>query len=145
MACWRAICRRSGAWSDACSTTCSTSTPWTSTPCACCARSRAAPRPKLLLLAALFHDLAKGRGGDHSELGEAEARAFCARLGLSETDADLVAWLVRHHLRMSVTAQRQDITDPAALHRFAAEVADWERLHPLYPLTLPDIAGASAK
>src|SRR5579883_1864430 len=109
MACWRAICRRSGAWSDACSTTCSTSTPWTSTPCACCARSRAAPRPRraassptvevwqrlakpeLLLLAALFHDLAKGRGGDHSELGEAEARAFCARLGLSETDADLVA------------------------------------------------------
>jgi [protein-PII] uridylyltransferase len=102
-------------------------------------------KPELLLLAALFHDLAKGRGGDHSELGEAEARAFCARLGLSETDADLVAWLVRHHLRMSVTAQRQDITDPAVVHRFAAEVADWERLDYLYLLTVADISGTSAK
>jgi [protein-PII] uridylyltransferase len=102
-------------------------------------------KPELLLLAALFHDLAKGRGGDHCELGEAEARAFCQRLGLSQTDTDLVAWLVRHHLLMSTTAQRQDITDPEVVHRFAVAVADWERLDYLYLLTVADISGTSAK
>jgi len=102
-------------------------------------------RPELLLLAALFHDIAKGRGGDHSELGEEEAREFCARLQLSDADADLVAWLVRWHLSMSVTAQRQDITDPEVVRRFAAHVGDWERLDYLYLLTVADIAGTSAK
>lgn len=103
------------------------------------------PKPELLLLAALFHDIAKGRGGDHSELGENDAREFCVRLGLSAADIELVAWLVRWHLHMSVTAQRQDITDPEVVHRFAVNVVDSERLDYLYLLTIADIAGTSQK
>jgi [protein-PII] uridylyltransferase len=102
-------------------------------------------KPEVLLLAALFHDIAKGRGGDHSELGEVDAREFCERLGLPAPDVDTVAWLVRWHLLMSVTAQRQDITDPDVVHRFAVQVADWERLDHLYLLTCADIAGTSPK
>ncbi len=103
------------------------------------------PQPALLLLAGLFHDIAKGRGGDHSVLGEEDARAFCTRLGLRPAAIDRVAWLVRQHLIMSVTAQRQDITDPAVVHRFAAQVDDWERLDYLYLLTVADINGTSPK
>ncbi|MEP6940546.1 MAG: [protein-PII] uridylyltransferase [Rudaea sp.] len=102
-------------------------------------------KPELLLLAALFHDIAKGRGGDHSELGENEAREFCLRIGLPAADIDLVAWLVRWHLMMSVTAQTQDISDPDIVHGFAVNVADSESLDYLYLLTVADIAGTSAK
>ena len=102
-------------------------------------------KPELLLLAALFHDIAKGRGGDHSELGAVDARVFCAAHRLSDADAALVAWLVEKHLLMSTTAQKQDISDPVVIHRFGAQVADRERLDLLYLLTCADIAGTSPK
>ncbi|MFA6228690.1 MAG: [protein-PII] uridylyltransferase [Rhodanobacter sp.] len=103
------------------------------------------PKPEVLLLAALFHDIAKGRGGDHSVLGEQDARTFCARLGLPSGDVERIAWLVRWHLLMSTTAQRQDITDPDVVHRFADIVGDQEQLSQLYLLTMADIIGTSPR
>ncbi|GLQ52193.1 [protein-PII] uridylyltransferase [Dyella flava] len=103
------------------------------------------PSPEVLLLAALFHDIAKGRGGDHSVLGEEDARAFGTKIGLPEEDTERVAWLVRWHLLMSTTAQRQDITDPDVVQRFADAVAGRERLGQLYLLTIADIIGTSPR
>ncbi|NIM70419.1 MAG: [protein-PII] uridylyltransferase [Xanthomonadales bacterium] len=106
---------------------------------------RTIDRPELLYLAALFHDIAKGREGDHSDLGADEARRFCARLPLEAAQAERVAWLVQHHLLMSQTAQRKDINDPEIVHRFAMQVGDQDHLDYLYVLTVADIAATSPK
>lgn len=102
-------------------------------------------RPWLLYVAALFHDIAKGRGGDHSELGARDARRFCRHHGLSSADTDLVVWLVEHHLTMSRVAQKQDIADPEVVRRFAHLVGGERRLVALYLLTVADIRGTSPK
>src|SRR5690606_21226118 len=102
-------------------------------------------KPHLLRLAGLLHAIAKGRGGDHSELGAVDAREFAQAHAMPEADADLLAWLVEQHLLMSTTAQRQDISDPAVVARFANKVADREHLDYLYLLTCADIAGTSPK
>ncbi|MFZ2725052.1 MAG: [protein-PII] uridylyltransferase, partial [Methylococcaceae bacterium] len=96
-------------------------------------------RPELLYLAALFHDIAKGRNGDHSKLGEDIAREFCMQHELSAHDTKLIAWLVRNHLLMSMTAQRKDISDPDIIHEFATQVGSAEYLNYLYLLTVADI------
>jgi [protein-PII] uridylyltransferase len=102
-------------------------------------------RPEVLYLAALFHDIAKGRGGDHSQLGAVDARRFCREHGLSPEDTELVSWLVVNHLVMSATAQKQDIADPAVIGAFADRVGDERHLVSLYLLTVADIRGTSPK
>ena len=102
-------------------------------------------RPEVLYLAALFHDIAKGRGGDHSELGAVDARQFCREHGLAQEDVELVAWLVENHLVMSSTAQKRDIADPAVVQAFAQRVGDERHLSALYLLTVADIRGTSPK
>jgi [protein-PII] uridylyltransferase len=102
-------------------------------------------RPWLLYIAALFHDIAKGRGGTHSELGAVDAQEFCDSHGLSVQDSELVVWLVREHLLMSRVAQKQDISDPDVLGAFAATVGDERHLTALYLFTVADIRGTSPK
>ncbi len=106
---------------------------------------QALPKMELAYLAGLFHDIGKGRGGDHSELGAVIAEAFCIEQGLSRYDARLVAWLVRHHLFLSVTAQKKDISDPQVISDFALTVGDQTHLDYLYVLTVADVRGTNPK
>ncbi len=99
--------------------------------------------PHLLYLAAIFHDIAKGRGGDHSTLGTLDATKFCKLHGLPKADSVLVAWLVEAHLKMSSTAQKSDLSDPVVIESFAAFVQNERRLVALYLLTVADIRGTS--
>jgi [protein-PII] uridylyltransferase len=102
-------------------------------------------RPWLLYVAALFHDIAKGRGRDHSQQGALDARRFCRQHGIGAEDTELVVFLVRHHLTMSQVAQKQDLTDPAVVERFAQLVGTDRCLVALYLLTVADIRGTSPK
>jgi [protein-PII] uridylyltransferase len=102
-------------------------------------------KPEIAYLAGLFHDIAKGRGGDHSELGAVDAESFCLEHGLSQYDARTVAWLVRHHLVLSTTAQKKDTSDPEVINEFAALVRDKSHLDYLYVLTVADVNGTSPK
>jgi [protein-PII] uridylyltransferase len=99
----------------------------------------------LLYVAALFHDIAKGRGGDHSTLGKQDARRFCREHGLTDEDRELVEFLVEHHLTMSSVAQKQDLSDPEVVSGFARLVGTERRLTALYLLTVADIRGTSPK
>ena len=101
--------------------------------------------PELLYLAGLFHDIAKGRGGDHSTLGRVDAVRFCRAHGLARDAVELVGWLVENHLTLSMTAQKQDLSDPEVINAFAARVGDDRHLVALYLLTVADIRGTSPK
>ena len=100
-------------------------------------------KKELLYLAALFHDIGKGQGGAHSIIGAHEALTFCHHHNLNDEDSDLVSWLVKNHLMMSMTAQRKDITDPVVINQFAALMETTEQLNNLYLLTVADIRATS--
>lgn len=97
------------------------------------------PKPKLLFIAGLYHDIAKGRGGDHSTLGAEDAQAFGERHKLSSSERRLISWLVEKHLLMSSVSQKQDISDPEVIYNFALTVGDQMHLDYLYALTVADI------
>ncbi|WP_336023940.1 [protein-PII] uridylyltransferase [Acinetobacter lwoffii] len=102
-------------------------------------------RRDIVYLAAIFHDIAKGRGGDHSELGASDAIKFCRSHGFTERESNLVAWLIQNHLVMSVTAQKKDISDPDVVKEFAEKMGDMEHLDYLYTLTVADINATNPK
>jgi [protein-PII] uridylyltransferase len=106
---------------------------------------QALEQPEIAYLGGLFHDIAKGRGGDHSELGAVDAEAFCLEHGLSKYEAGIVAWLVRNHLVLSMTAQKKDIHDPVVINEFATKVGDPLHLDYLYLLTVADVRGTNPK
>ena len=101
------------------------------------------PKQELLYLAGMFHDIAKGRGGDHAKLGIKDAVDFCQKHGLSTYDSELVGWLVENHLILSKTAQREDINDPEVINKFAVKMGDREHLNYLYLLTVADVNGTN--
>jgi [protein-PII] uridylyltransferase len=111
----------------------------------CSAVMQQLEKPEVVYLAGLFHDIAKGRGGDHSELGAVDAEAFCLEHGMSRYDARLVAWLVRNHLLLSVTAQKKDLHDLRVIDEFARAVGDETHLNYLYVLTVADVRGTNPK
>lgn len=96
-------------------------------------------KPELLYIAAIFHDIAKGRNGDHSKLGAKDVAEFCALHNIEDADAQLISWLVENHLLMSVVAQRRDIYDPEVVNEFATAIRSHMHLNLLYVLTLADI------
>jgi [protein-PII] uridylyltransferase len=111
----------------------------------CSAVMQRLEKPEIAYLAGLFHDIAKGRGGDHSELGAVDAESFCLEHGMSRYDARLVAWLVKNHLLLSLTAQKKDLNDPRVIAEFAATVGDEAHLDYLYVLTVADVRGTNPK
>jgi [protein-PII] uridylyltransferase len=111
----------------------------------CSAVMQRLEKPEVAYLAGLFHDIAKGRGGDHSELGAVDAEAFCLEHGMTRYEARLVAWLVKHHLLLSLTAQKKDINDPNVINDFARTVGDQTHLDYLYVLTVADVRGTNPK
>jgi len=102
-------------------------------------------QPWILYVAALFHDIAKGRGGDHSDLGEQDVRVFCRQHGVSKDDTQLIAFLVREHLTMSRVAQKEDLSDSEVIQGFCQRVGSERYLRALYLLTVADIRGTSPK
>ena len=100
-------------------------------------------RPQLLYIAGLFHDIAKGRGGDHSELGAVDAFEFCKSHGLPASECKLVQWLVEKHLLMSYISQKKDIADPEIIREFAIQIGDQKRLDYLYALTVADMCATN--
>lgn len=109
----------------------------------CSAIMETVDKPELLYIIALFHDIAKGRGGDHSILGAEDADYFCKHHGMNAADSRLVVWTIRHHLDMSMTAQRKDISDPQVVQTFASLVGSQRYLDFLYLLTVADIRGTN--
>ena len=103
------------------------------------------PKVELLYIAGLFHDLGKGKGGNHSEIGAKTSMDFAKRLGLSVADSELISWLVLNHLKMSSISQRKDISDPKTIKEFAEIVLNTERLDYLYLLTINDIRSTNPK
>jgi [protein-PII] uridylyltransferase len=102
-------------------------------------------KPWILYIAAIFHDIAKGRGGDHSDLGRAEVRRFCRQHDIAQEDSELIEFLVGEHLSMSRIAQKSDLSDPTVIADFAKRVGSERRLTALYLLTVADIRGTSPK